>query len=105
MSLTEELQNDLTRNAEKKEQLVQSCGLWIQRREEARREQDAARLVEDASREAVNAFKMISKKSWPLKEHVILGPRTWQRKSDRLAKVVARKQRTWTGTCSNFNKH
>ena len=57
MSLTEELKNDLTRNAEKKGHLVQNCGLWIQIREEARRAEDAARLAEDAAREADNAFK------------------------------------------------
>ena len=48
--LVEEIKNALTRNAEKKGQLVQSDGLWIQRREEARRAQNALR-------EADNAFK------------------------------------------------
>ena len=36
VSLTEELNNDLMKNAEKKEQLAKSYGMWIQRREEAR---------------------------------------------------------------------
>ena len=47
MSLTEELKNDLTRNVEKKENLVQSRGLWIQRCEEARWAENAARQAEN----------------------------------------------------------
>ena len=51
VSLTEELQNELTRSEEEMEQMVQSYGIWIQKREEARRAEDAARQA--------------SKKIWP----------------------------------------
>ena len=48
----EELCNDFMKNMEKKVQLGKSYGMWIQKREEARRAHDAARLAEDAAREA-----------------------------------------------------
>ena len=47
MSLTEELKNDLTRSADKKEQLVKSYELWINKREEARWAVDGARETEN----------------------------------------------------------
>ena len=50
VSLTEELKNELTRSEENMEQMVHCYGIWIQRREEARR-------AEDAARQAQNPFK------------------------------------------------
>ena len=47
VSLTEELQNELTRSEEKMEQMVRSHGIWIQRCEEARQAEDAARQAEN----------------------------------------------------------
>ena len=52
VSLTEELKNELTRSEENMEQMVHCYGIWIQRREEARRAEDAARQAEDAARQA-----------------------------------------------------
>ena len=57
VSLTEELKNELTRSEENMEQMVHCYGIWIQRREEARRAEDAARQAEDAARQAQNPFK------------------------------------------------
>ena len=67
VSLTEELQNELTRSEEVMEQMVQSYGIWIQRREEARRAEDAARQAEDAARQAENPFKKGHRKKSGLK--------------------------------------
>ena len=50
MSVTTELKTDLARREDKKENLVQSYGMWIQRRE--------ARWAEDAAGKAEHVFKM-----------------------------------------------
>ena len=47
VSLIEELKNELTRSEENMEQMVRCHGIWIQRCEEARRAEDAARLAEN----------------------------------------------------------